>query len=65
MLRPLWVGVLKIQRLFAGPDVLGVSDFQKPVLANRVLKHCFAKLGTPLQKFKVKRVSALVAALAG
>ena len=41
--------------------VLGMCSFQRPVLANRVLKRCILQgLEHPLKSVKVKRVSALV-----
>ena len=57
------VGVLENTRFY---EVLGMCDFQRPVLANRALKRRILRgLEHPLKSVKVKRVSALVVVLAG
>ena len=63
MLGVLQVGVLENTRFY---EVLGMCDFQRPVLAKRALKQCILRgLEHPLKSVKVKRVSALVVVLAG
>ena len=63
MLGLLRVGFLENTRFY---KVLGMCDFQRPVLANRALKRCILRgLEHPLKSVKVKRVSALVVVLAG
>ena len=63
MLGVLRVGVLENTRFY---QVLGMCDFQRPVLANRALKRRILRgLEHLLKSVKVKRVSALVVVLAG